>query len=280
MMRKSLSLLMIIFGLIQTGSVQAMDELTLSRPPASLEQWYKPANKRQVWLHTMFALRRAMQAVSEYTALEDQVRLNKWATRLVEDYRKIGEMVPEWQDELELEWADKLLSAAAAMDAPGVQQAQRKLGQSCGACHREYRAITAVVYRVPDYSQIIVEDSETLEERPYDKAMEGISYSLNRVKIALDDGRPEIAAEAQEQLATRLSDLGEGCTACHKGDEQRAWILGQGMQHQLTELAAAIGENRNQDAMKKLGGLAVEVCARCHSIHRSAADLRAMILAD
>ena len=39
---------------------------SLDEPPASLEKWYKPANERQVWLHTMFRLRREMQAISEY----------------------------------------------------------------------------------------------------------------------------------------------------------------------------------------------------------------------
>ena len=50
--------------------VYAGDSMSLEIPPAVLEKWYKPANKRQVWLHTMFRLRREMQAIDEYTTLK------------------------------------------------------------------------------------------------------------------------------------------------------------------------------------------------------------------
>lgn len=44
-------------------------------PPSSLSQWYKPENKRQVWLHNMFKLRREMQAVEFYAQNQDPVLL-------------------------------------------------------------------------------------------------------------------------------------------------------------------------------------------------------------
>ena len=56
-----------------SSGVQAAEEseATLTLPPASIAQWYKPQNERQVWLHTMFGLRRSMTAIQEYVALED-----------------------------------------------------------------------------------------------------------------------------------------------------------------------------------------------------------------
>ncbi|RTZ78471.1 MAG: hypothetical protein DSZ01_05335, partial [Gammaproteobacteria bacterium] len=56
--------------------------ITLNLPPESLGQWYRPVAKRDVWLHTMFALRREMQAVAEYSALGDSRRLGQWLERL------------------------------------------------------------------------------------------------------------------------------------------------------------------------------------------------------
>jgi len=271
------TMLSLLVGLAQPAAFAADEEVTLSLPPASLGQWYKPANKRQVWLHTMFSLRRSMQAVSEYAALEDREHLQAWAAKLVKKYRSIGDMVPEWQDELELEWADKLVAAAGTMDVDTIQRAQRKIGVSCSGCHREYRAVVAMLYRSPDFGKVLVEDSETLEELPYPKFMNGLSYSLNRIKIAFGDGRPDAALDAVEQLRTRLADLGEGCVACHKDGGQRDWVLGASAEKRLKELQAAIGDNRRRDGMMTLGGLAVEVCARCHGIHRTLADMRGLI---
>ena len=73
----------------------AGDTVSLDVPPASLEQWYKPANKRQVWLHTMFRLRREMQAIGEYAEQNDRAAMDKWIKRLEKDYKKIADMVPE-----------------------------------------------------------------------------------------------------------------------------------------------------------------------------------------
>ncbi|MCK5336958.1 MAG: hypothetical protein KAQ67_12390, partial [Gammaproteobacteria bacterium] len=54
---------LILFSFLFSPTAYAEDSVKLDTPPASLEKWYKPANKRQVWLHTMFRLRREMQAI-------------------------------------------------------------------------------------------------------------------------------------------------------------------------------------------------------------------------
>ena len=69
-------------------------------PPEELAQWYKPENKRQVWLHNMFKLRRELQAVEHYAERSDAEHLSKWSLRLKDHYLKIADMVPQWQDKL------------------------------------------------------------------------------------------------------------------------------------------------------------------------------------
>ena len=55
------------------------DRVTLIKsPPASLAQWYKPENERQVWLHNMFKLRREMQAIRLYSDNKDAKHQDKW----------------------------------------------------------------------------------------------------------------------------------------------------------------------------------------------------------
>ena len=48
-------------SLASDGDAQGFEVL-----PESLAEWYKPKNERQVWLHTMFAMRRELQAIAEY----------------------------------------------------------------------------------------------------------------------------------------------------------------------------------------------------------------------
>jgi cytochrome c556 len=253
------------------------EEKTLQLPPASLAQWYKPLNKRQLWLHNMFKLRREMQAVSWYVAQEDAELLQKWADRLVAHYRKIGEMVPEWRDELELEWAGRLQQAAAMADFNAVSRAVRKLGGSCRGCHREYRAVAAMLYRSPDFSAVQVEDSETLEEVAYKKAMARLSTLVNRVKIASEDGQTSLALESLTELKRRMDDLAVSCASCHKEPVPRERILGQQTGRLVEDLAQAIQAKDRKKTGMALGTLAVEACARCHGVHRTQYDMQRLL---
>ena len=257
------------------GVASETAEKLVQLPPPSLAQWYRPANKRQVWLHNMFKLRREMQAVGEYQALEDAPRLAKWAGRLAEHYRRIGDMVPEWQDELELEVVDALLQAARAAEYEKVPRLMRKLGQSCRSCHREYRAVTALLYRTPDFGKVTVEDSETLETLSYKKLMGRLSLLLNRVKIAGEDGRREAAVESLHELKRRLEDLAQGCGGCHRDDgDPVERILGKASRDSLAAIRQGLETRDAKATGRYLGELAVNTCARCHGVHRTLYDLR------
>lgn len=270
--------LLLVLGalIVASVSVHADEEreVSFSLPPASLGQWYKPANKRQVWLHTMFGLRREMLAVSDYLALEDSEHLQKWVNRLAQHYRKIGEMVPEWREELDLEQLERLQAAAEQGDYPKAADAQRKLGHSCNSCHREYRAAAAAIYRSPDFSGIRIEDSETLEEEPYKRVMQRLSLLLNRVKIASEDGRKQTAIDSLNDLTQRLDDLGQSCESCHRGEAPRSRVLGKEMSDTLMLLERSVEAGDAKDTGRNMGTLAVQTCARCHGVHRTLYDLR------
>ena len=105
MMIKSINKICIVIFVMSgviTGvtTAHAETKVSLKQPPHSLEQWYKPANKRQVWLHTMFKLRREMQAVRENAENGDKAATLKWIKRLDKHYNKIADMVPEWEKEI------------------------------------------------------------------------------------------------------------------------------------------------------------------------------------
>lgn len=260
--------------LIGWGAAVGAEEATLELPPASLGKWYKPASQRQVWLHTMFRLRREMQAVRWYAAREEQERLQQWSDRLARDYRSIAEMVPEWGDELELEALERLQEAAAAGEFDRIGRSLRRIGTSCSGCHREYRAVAALLYRTPDFGRVTVEDSETLEEVPYREAMGRLSTLVNRIKIASVDGDRKTALEALSELARRLDDLAAGCSGCHRDAAPRERILGSAHRELLQGLSRSIGAGDRKQTGRRLGELAVTSCARCHGVHRTLSDIR------
>ncbi|MES9859124.1 MAG: cytochrome c [Sedimenticola sp.] len=271
-------LLLLPLLLFFTGTLLAEKETVIKLPPDSLEQWYKPANKRQVWLHNMFKLRREMQAVSEYLALGDQALIAKWSERLLKHYRKIDEMVPEWREELSLDWAEQLEQGVKAGDFAAAGKALKELARSCRSCHRDYRAVTAALYRTPDFSKIKVTGEPGMAERDYPEAMTRLARLINRVKIASEDGRFPLAMKSVDQLEVGLKHLGQTCKSCHKEDEPRERFLGKKSMAILEALKQGIQAEDNKVVGKNLGAAAVIACAHCHIVHRSLYDLRSVII--
>ncbi len=272
-MIKPLLLAGLFILLITSGTAQAETEkITLKMPPASLAQWYKPANKRQVWLHTMFRLRREMQAVKEYARQKDAAGTKKWGQRLAKSYRSIPEMVPEWRSEVRLDWADILESAAQQGHFKKVLRAHDKLDASCNLCHQDFQALAAALYRSPDFSsQQVAFKGRTVH---YHKFMELLSNTLNRIKIAIEDQRPQIAKRSLKQLKTQLHALGENCSQCHQDTIPKERILGKETQKLLKGLSESIRDHQPKQAGRFLGKAAVAICARCHGVHRTLSDLR------
>ena len=241
-------------------------------PPESIAQWYKPANKRQVWLHTMFGLRRELQAVEEYAAADDYPAAAKWAEKFAKHYLAIAEMVPEWGPELDDDSLQMMLTAVERGNERNLRRALKGLKSNCKSCHGQYQAVTAALYRVPDYrDHQITLDGEAL---PYPEAMDRLSRLVNQVRIASVDGRPDDAMTAAHTLDTRLAELGKSCNACHQEPAPKERILGKG----ATPLIEALKTGDIKKSGRALGTLAVEICARCHAVHRPAADLRRQLL--
>jgi len=223
---KRLLLVAAAFGAIGFAAAgQSNDQAALELPPASLAEWYKPNNKRQVWLHTMFSLRRELQAVEEYLELGEQERLGKWSERLVEHYLSIGEMVPEWQKMLEKDAAKQLLEVAE-QEPESVRKNLDAIKESCRSCHKQYRALTALLYRTPDFEPIRIGKGLDNSGRSYAAEMKTLSRQVNRIKIAFEDGRDQAALDALGALKRSLENLRSGCSECHQDDYPVERILG------------------------------------------------------
>jgi cytochrome c556 len=256
----------------------ADSQVSLDTPPASLEQWYKPANKRQVWLHTMFRLRREMQAIGEYAEQDDRDAMEKWIKRLDKDYSKIAEMVPEWEKEIKPRLIPELEMFAEKGDRYRLEETLDMIQRTCDDCHDNYQPLVTALYRSPDYDDIKVNSLDG-NKQSYEDNMTSLSESVNRILIALDDGHKAVALKASHNLANQLQNLGDSCSSCHKEDEYpRERILGKATQQRFETLQANISEERVKDSQKLMGEIAVTVCARCHNTHRIVNDLRQSLM--
>lgn len=261
-----------------TATICAEPSVSLKFPPASLEQWYKPANKRQVWLHTMFRLRREMQAIAEYANTNDKAGMEKWIKRLDKDYNKIAEMVPEWEQEIKPRLLDDLAMFADKGDSYRLGKTLKMIERTCDDCHTYYQPLVTAIYRSPHYENIRVSDSNGAEQS-FEDSMEELSDSVNQILIALDDGDNPVALQARKNLVEQLQNLGTSCSSCHNKDEYpRERILGKETQQRLETLSLNISEGRVKDSQKLMGEIAVTVCARCHNTHRIVNDLRNALL--
>ncbi len=240
----------------------------IKTPPASLAQWYKPENKRQVWLHNMFKLRREMQAVRFYANNKEDSHLQKWAGQLSEHYLEIGEMVPEWTKKLDINLIAELQEQVKNSSHQDITLALDNLNKSCDSCHEDYRAITATIYRAANFSSIETPGRSTsLKEH-----MKELTQQVNQIKIATEDGMQEVAMSSLSDLKKGMDTLGETCSICHKKNEKK--YPDDTMNNTVARLEESLVTGTLKDQGRELGTLAVMACARCHGTHRLAYDSR------
>jgi len=235
--------------------------LILKTPPASLSKWYKPENKRQVWLHNMFKLRREMQAIKIYSGQKDSERLEKWLEQFITHYKKIGEMVPEWENKLNMQALSQLETNQKNENYEGITENLELLVAGCENCHNDYRTTVATLYRTPNFKPIKVGASTSFKEH-----MGELSQQVNQIKIASEDGLPEIALSSWSRLDSGIKSLGKTCSTCHKKDIRE--YPDATVRSTLDRLKQSLTSGTIKDQGRNLGTLAVLACARCHGTHR------------
>ncbi|HEY9053169.1 MAG TPA: hypothetical protein VIQ03_16595 [Gammaproteobacteria bacterium] len=259
-----------------TAALATKTDNAIHYPPDALQQWYKPANKRQVWLHSMFRLRRSLQAIEDYAEKQDSAGMQKWAQQLEKDYKSLTEMVPEWSERIDNQLVSELLQTTNTGDIKHSQTLIRKLRKNCLSCHHDYRPLVAAVYRSPDYENIKVPGDNNTTVAFHD-AMEALSTSINRILIAMDDDAKTTAMQASSSLNQQLNHLATSCRQCHDDAYPVDRILGEATQQTLKQIDTAIKSDQVKDTKKLLGDIGVTVCSRCHNIHRSLYDLKNLL---
>ncbi len=261
---------LIILVIIGVFYIHQDHVIALKEPPESIAQWYKPQNKRQIWLHTMFKLRRELLAIEIYTKTKDEENLQKWAAKLNEDYHKIAEMVPEWENKLDFPTIIEIQKSIEEKRYSDISNALLDLDKSCQSCHMDFRAVTATMYRSPDFAEMKIDGSKTLISH-----MRTMSKQVNQIKIAFVDGRQEAALSALSELEKGMNSLGAVCGNCHK--KVSKIYPNEKMTQTMANLEQSLKTGSLQEQGKALGTLAVMVCAECHGTHRLAYDAKKIL---
>ncbi len=249
------------------------DRVQLVRlPPESLTEWYKPESKRQLWLHNMFSLRRDLQAIEQSSAQRQQAQLELWLGRFEEHYHKTAEMVPEWEDKLELHLVDQMIADAGSGNYPQVQMTVDTLRRACDDCHDQYRAVTAALYRSPDFEGKRLHDEISLRQ-----SMLSLNNQVNNIKIAAEQGENEAAWTAFGKLKQGLDQLDDLCVRCHEYAPKT--YLDASLTQLLDELGEMLKTGTLKQQNRKLGEFAVLACAQCHGTHRIAYDIKKLLSA-
>jgi len=247
--------------------------IIIKTPPKELAQWYKPENKRQVWLHNMFKLRREMQAVNFYAEQKDDEHLNKWALALNKHYLKIGKMVPSWNKKLDKAALSNLQTNVDNQDYNAILASVDTLQKNCDSCHKDYQAITALTYRAPDFSTIEIEPSVT-----FNSHMQILIKKINQIKIASEDGMTDLAISSVVDLKQEMGKLGQTCINCHAKDKQT--YPSESMKKTLISLENSLETGTLKEQGMELGTLAVQACARCHGTHRLMSGTKTLLSQD
>lgn len=248
--------------------------ITLKKPPEVLAKWYKPANKRQVWLHTMFRLRREILAMNDYSARGQQADLEKWSQKFITDYQSIAKMVPEWKEFLYIDKLTELETAVKSKQYSSISPILKKISKSCMRCHDDYQTVATLMFRSPDFNNKVISEGFSGGKISYDDIMSELSDSVNRINIAIKDGYFSDADKHIEPLEQQLDHLATSCGDCHQEDEVPVNRIMDASRALLPELAEQLELKEQKKSGGKLGEFAVKVCAKCHSIHRLTSDLK------
>ena len=104
-----------------------------------------------------------------------------------------------------------------------------------------------------------------------------LSNYINQTLISLTDMDFESASIYSQKLKQQLENLKHSCRQCHKDEYPIERILGKETDLKLALLNKNINNKNIKNSQKNMGDLAVNICARCHSIHKTSHDIRKLL---
>ncbi|MFN7066111.1 MAG: hypothetical protein ACK4OF_08200 [Aquificaceae bacterium] len=256
----------IILGLLV--SLSFSQQITMKKPPKSLEKYYPPQSQRMEFLSNMHAMSVALHGINLNINEGNWEKALEWANQLKRSYEESSRMVPEWKDYYKPAFADSLVKAVQSRNVDAVIKASRELGQTCSKCHQENQAVVKLYYHFPRYDNIQIEDPVELQNLKTKDYMKKLTDSMKSLRVFLLQGNVSKAKEHGENFVERARQLNTMCTKCHTSKASIEALAGKDYLTALDNLQKALSAPQiNRDVVFRYMSEIGQYCYRCHNVH-------------
>ncbi|MFN3264737.1 MAG: hypothetical protein ACK42C_07545, partial [Aquificaceae bacterium] len=250
------------------AGISFSQQITMKRPPKSLDRYYPPQSQKMEYLSNMHTMSTAFHGITLNINEGKWERALEWANQLKRTYEESARMVPEWKDYFKPALADSLIRAVQSKNVDAVIRASRELGQTCNKCHQENQAVVKLYYHFPRYDNITLEDPVELQNLKTRDYMKKLSDSMKSLRIFLVQGEVAKAREHGDNFVERAKQLNTMCTKCHTSKASVESLAGREYLAALDNLQKALNAPQvNRDVVFRHLSEVGQYCYRCHNVH-------------
>lgn len=253
-------------------------EMILKEPPKSINKYYPPESQPSKWIQQMHKMSTHFGGVFINLKEEDFDNVDKHADKLVEEYKKTSEMVPEWEEYFDIKAAENFANAAKTHDITKAGKASGGLGKTCGKCHAEQQVSVWAKFHWPNFHKIKVTDPISEKETAFDDYMGSISSSFKTVIVNFGEGQYDRAAKALKMFKSRFMELKSTCSKCHINQDAKRFYVGPEIDSALNELNKELSSEKpnTRKFWKNIDLLGKKGCKHCHLVHRTNSLIKEM----
>ena len=265
------NLFVVITFIFCTALPVAAVEMILKEPPKSLSKYYLPESQQSEWIEQMHKMSTHFGGVFINLKENDFENVDQHADKLVEEYKKTSEMVPEWEDYFDIKAAETFANAAKTHDIAKAGKASSGLGKTCGKCHAEQQVSVWAKFHWPSFQKIKVTDPISEKETAFDDYMGSISSSFKTVIVNFGEGQYDRAAKALKMFKSRFMELKSTCSKCHINQDAKRFYVGPEIDNVLNELNKELSSEKpnTRNFWKNIDLLGKKGCKHCHLVHRT-----------
>lgn len=264
--------LVLLAGFI--ASFSYAQELKLEKPPKDVGKYYPPASNKFEFLNSMYAMSTAFTGIFTNIQENDWKNAEKWAKVLRDNYINVGKMVPEFDKGLKKEEVEMLLRAVQSKDGEGVKRYADVVGKSCSQCHQKYKISTKIMYHYPSFEMINIEDPVSRTSNSFEEHMKKMTDSMKKIRIYLEDSKPEKAQLEGNNFIKRFKAVAESCSECHSNKLSEQIYYGKDMDEKLQSLSKALQLKNKDEIYKNLSYISANNCSKCHNTHQTISELK------
>ena len=272
------NLFVVIAFIFFTALLATAEEMILKEPPKSLSKYYLPESQQSKWIEQMHKMSTHFGGVFINLKEKDFENVDQHADKLVEEYKKTSEMVPEWEDYFDIKAAETFANAAKTHDIAKAGKASSGLGKTCGKCHAEQQVSVWAKFHWPSFQKIKITAPISEKETAFDDYMGSLSSSFKTMTVNFGEEQYDHAAKALKMFKSRFMELKSTCSKCHITQDAKRFYVVTEIDTSLTELSKELSYEKPNSGIfwKNIGLIGKKGCKHCHLVHRTNSLIKKM----